>query len=362
MLDLRTLTYATLAGAVLASLAGCQRAEEARPPEIRPVRTMTVAKAMAGDIVTLNGTVQAQTEINQSFRIGGRLLERSVGIGDTIRPGQPLARLDSQNEETSLLAARAQLTGARAQQNEAQSMYARMRDLVAEKAVSQAQYENAQTMAKAAQSQAESAASQVTLAETRVNDTRLVANVGGVVTAQGAEPGEVVAPGQMIVQVAREGGRDAVFDVPARAKGSTTLGSSISVALTADPNVVATAVVRETSPRADPLTGTFRIRAKLNNPPPSMRLGSTVTGRMKLAATETIEIPPSAVVRSDRQAAVWIVDPKTGTVSSRTIEIKSSDPNRVEVASGLNPGDVIVTAGVQALRPGQKVSPLKAAP
>ena len=76
---------------------------------------------------------------------------------------------------------------------------------------------------------------------------------------------------------------------------------------------------------------------------------------MKLASVATIEIPPSAVVRSDRQPAVWVVDPKTGTVSTRTIEIRSSDPLRVEVASGLNPGDVVVTAGIQALRPGQKV-------
>jgi len=343
-------------------LSSCQRTEEARPAEIRPVRAMTVAKAMAGDIVTLNGTVQAQTEINQSFRIGGRLLERSVGVGDTIRPGQPIARLDSQNEETSLIAARAQQAAAQAQLNEAQSMYARMRDLVAEKAVSQAQYENSETMAKAARSQADSAASQVTLAQTRVNDTRLSANVAGVVTAQGAEPGEVVAPGQMIVQVAREGGRDAVFDVPTRAKGGLTLNTPISVALTADAKVVANAVVREISPRADPLTGTFRIRAKLTSPPADMRLGSTVTGRLKLAAAEVIEIPSSAVVRTDRQAAVWVVDAKAGTVSSRTIEIRSSDPARVEVASGLNPGDIVVTAGAQALRPGQKVSLLKAAP
>jgi multidrug efflux pump subunit AcrA (membrane-fusion protein) len=86
-----------------------------------------------------------------------------------------------------------------------------------------------------------------------------------------------------------------------------------------------------------------------------MRLGSTVTGRIKLAATTSIEIPPSAVVRADGRAAVWVVDPKTGTVASRSIQIRSSDPNRVDVASGLAPGDVVVIAGVQALRPGQKV-------
>ena len=347
---------------VVVFLAGCQRAEEARPPEVRPVRTVTITKSLAGDVVALNGTVQAQTQVNQAFRIGGRLMERSVGVGDTLTPGQPVARLDSQNEETSLLAARAQLEAARARQSEAQSMYERMRDLVAERAVSQAQFESAEAAARAARSAVESATSQVTLAQTRVNDTRLVADVAGVITAQGAEPGEVVGAGQMIVQVARDNGRDAVFDMPPRAKAGTSIGTPITVALTSDAAVKAQAIVREISPRADPLTGTFRVRARIANPPADMRLGSTLTGRLALASAEVIEIPPSAVVRSDRQAAVWVVDPKAGTVSSRPIEIRSSDPNRVEVAKGLNPGDVVVTAGVQALRPGQKVSLLKAAP
>ena len=348
-------TFALLPLALLVLLVSCRRAEEAPAPEIRPVRVVTVAKGAAGDVISMTGTVQAQTEINQSFRIGGRLIERSVSVGDTIRPGQPIARLDSQNEETSLIAARAQQSAANAQLNEAQSMYARMRDLVAEKAVSQAQYENSETMAKAARSQADSAGSQVTLAQTRVNDTRLIANVAGVVTAQGAEPGEVVAPGQMIVQVAREGSRDAAFDVPARVKDSMPPNAELTVVLTSDPKATAMGVVREVAPRADPVTGTFRVKFRLINPPAAMRLGTTVTGRLKLAAAPAIEVPPSAVFRSDRQSAVWVVDPKTGVVATRAIEIRSSDPHRVEVASGLNPGDVVVTAGIQALRPGQKV-------
>jgi RND family efflux transporter MFP subunit len=183
-----------------------------------------------------------------------------------------------------------------------------------------------------------------------------------VVTAQGAEPGEIVGAGRMIVQVAREGGRDAVFDVPARIKDAAPPNAVIAVVLTSDPKVTATGSVREVAPRADPVTGTFRVRVRLNNPPPAMRLGATVTGRLKLAAAAGIEIPPAAVVRSDRQAAVWVVDPKTGTVATRNIEIRSSDPNRVEVASGLNPGDIVVTAGVQALRAGQKVRLLETRP
>ena len=175
----------------------------------------------------------------------------------------------------------------------------------------------------------------MTLAENRLSYTRLVSDVAGVVTAQGAEPGEVVGAGRMIVQVARDGGRDAAFDVPARVKDAAAANSEITVVLTSDPKVTAGGVVREIAPRADPVTGTFRVKVRLVNPPPAMRLGTTVTGRMKLASTTSIEVPPSAVIRTDRQAAVWIVDPKTGLVSTRAIEIRSSDPNRVEVASGL---------------------------
>jgi len=337
-------------------LSACNRAVDAPAPEIRPVRVLTVAKGVAGDTATLSGSVQAQTEINQAFRIDGRLLERNVNVGDTVRPGQLIARLDSQNEESSVQSARAQLLAARAQLSEARNNYGRMRDLVAENAVSRATYESAESMQKAAEAQVESAQTSVTLAENRLSYTRLVSDVAGLVTTAGAEPGEVVGAGRTIVQVAREGNRDAVFDVPARVKDSLPPNSEISVVLTSDPKVSAGGVVREVSPRADPVTGTFRMRFRLINPPAAMRLGTTVTGRIKMGANVAgIDIPPSAVVRADRASAVWIVDPKGGTVSLRNIEIRSSDPNRVEVASGLNPGDVVVTAGIQALRPGQKV-------
>jgi len=338
-------------------LSSCQRTEEPVAPEIRPVRAMTVAKGAGSGTFTLTGTVQAQSEVNQSFRIDGRLLERLVSVGDAVRPGQLIARLDPQNEESGLLSARAQLTGAQARLVEAQNNFTRMRDLVVENAVSRASFDQAEAGLKTAQAQVESAQSQVTLATNRLGYTRLMSSVAGVVTVQGAEPGEVVGAGRMIVQVAREGGRDAVLDVPARVKDAVTANPDIVVSLTADPKVTAKGVVREVAPRADPVTGTFRVRFRLIDPPVAMRLGTTVTGRINLpaAATAAIEIPPSAVTRADRQASVWVVDPKTGTVASRAIEIRASDPTRIEVASGLAPGDVVVTAGVHALRSGQKV-------
>jgi len=353
-------TSALVAVAATALLTACTRTEEARPPEIRPVRAVKIEKRASGDTVALTGTVQAQTEINLSFRIDGRMLERTVNVGDAVKVGQLVARLDSQNEESSVLSARSQLTAARAQLTEARNNFVRFRDLVAENAVSRASFEQAESMVKTAESQVETAQTQVTIAENRLSYTRLVSDVAGVVTAQGAEPGEVVGAGRMIVQVAREGGRDAAFDVPARIKDAAPANPVIEVALSSDPRITATGAVREVAPRADPVTGTFRIKVRLNNPPPAMRLGATVTGRMRLGSAPAIEIPPSAVIRSDRQPAVWVVDPASGTVATRTIEIRSSDPLRVEVASGLNPGDVVVTAGIQALRPGQKVRLLEA--
>ena len=347
--------------AALGLLAACQREVEAPAPEIRPVRALIIEKRAAGSSVTITGNVQAQNEVNQSFRIDGRLIERLVDVGDTVKVGQLIATLDPQNEESGVQAARAQLSAAQARLAEARSNYERMRDLVVEDAVSRSQFDQAEALRKTAESQVEAAQSQVALAGNRLSYTRLFSNVAGVVTVRGPEPGEVVTPGRMIVQVAREGARDAVFDVPVQVKNSAPKYPDINVALASDPSVTAAGKVREVAPRADPVTGTFAVRVRLIDPPAAMLLGSTVTGRMTLDSAPAIEIPSAALVRSNGKTAVWIVDPTAKTVSLREIGVGSSAASTVRVASGLANGDVVVTAGVQALRPGQKVSLLGAA-
>jgi len=366
-----------LALAALSLLSACQRSVEAPLPEIRPVRAIKIESRSAGGTVTLTGTVQARTEINQSFRIDGRLIERTVDVGDRVKPGQLIARLDPQNEESGLLATRAQLSAARAQLVEARNNHERMRELVVEAAVSRAQFEQAEALLHTAEAQVEAVQQQVNVAQNRLSYTRLFSGVAGVVTARGPQPGEVVSAGRMIIQVAQEGARDAVFDVPARIKDSApldpevavTLGDDtkarpatggaksrdIAVSLSDDPKVTATGRVREVSPRADPVTGTFAVRVRLIDPPPAMRLGTTVTGRIRLDSVPGIEVPATALVRSAGKTAVWVFDPAGGTVSLRDIAVRSEDANSVQVSSGLKPGEVVVTAGVQALRPGQKV-------
>jgi RND family efflux transporter MFP subunit len=278
-----------------------------------------------------------------------------VDVGDRVRPGQLLARLDQMNEESNLQSARAQLAAAQAQGVEASNNFTRMRDLLKEDAVSRASFDQADAMLKITRSQVESLQSLVSIAQNRLSYTRLLSDVAGVVTARGPEPGEVVSAGRMIVQIAREGGIDALFDVPAQVKDSAPKNPDIQVSLGGNPNVTAAGKVREVSPRADPVTGTFAVRVRLINPPPEMRLGSTVTGRMKLDSAAAIEIPASALIRPGGQSAVWIVDTKAGTVSARNVQLLAYEAERVQVTQGLEPGDVIVTAGAQALRPGQKI-------
>jgi len=348
-------TCTIMACAVMVLLSACQREQQEAAAEIRPVRVITVEDRASGGSVSLTGSIQAQSEINLSFRIGGRLVERRVDIGASVKPGQLIARLDPQNEESGLQSARAQLAAARAQLIEAQNNHTRMRDLVAEDAVPRASFDQAVALLKTAQSQVEAMQSQLNLAENRLSYTRLVADAAGVVTERGAEPGEVVSAGRMIVQLAREGARDAVFAVSAQIKDSAPASPDITVALISDPTVTATGRVREISPRADPVTGTFAVRVGLIDAPPAMRLGASVTGRMKFDATVGIEIPATALMRTDGKSAVWVVDAEALTVSKRNIEVRAQDPDSVEVGAGLEPGELVVTAGIHALRPGQKV-------
>jgi membrane fusion protein, multidrug efflux system len=351
----------TAAGlALLLMLAACKPAEAPPAPEIRPVRAVTVEKRPAGESVSLTGTVQAQTEVNLAFRVDGRMVTRNVNVGATVKAGQLIATLNPENEENGLRGAQAALSAATGQQIEARNNLERNRRLLAENFISKAAFDQITQVERSASAAVESAQAQVNIAQNRLGYTRLVADSPGVVTAVGAEPGEVVGAGRMIVQVARQAGRDAVFDVPPQFKDFAPANPDINVALATDPKVTAAGRVREVSPRADPATGTFRVRVGLTDAPAAMRLGTTVTGRMAVGSTEGIEIPASALSRADNRTSVWVVDPKTQTVATRVIEVLRFDPGKVLVGKGLQPGDIVVTAGIQALRPGQKVRLLKA--
>jgi RND family efflux transporter MFP subunit len=336
-------------------LSACREEAETGTPEVRPVRSVVVAEGTAAETLTLTGTVEAQVEVDLGFRIGGRLVERLVGVGDTIQPGQPIARLDPADEENGLRTAEAQLAATRAQLAEAQSTFDRQRQLFERDVVSRAGFERAEQVLGSAQSAFDAATAQVGIAERRLNDTLLLADAGGVVTATGAEAGEVVTAGRRIVRVAREGGVDAVFDVPAAMVASSPPDPEVTVRLALSPEVSAVGRVREVAPRADVATGTIRVRVGLIDPPAEMRLGSTINGTVTFGNAGGIEIPASALTSADGQPAVWVVDPATSAVALRTVAVSRFSPAKVSIESGLEIGERVVTAGVQALLPGQEV-------
>ena len=336
-------------------LAGCGEEPQAQAPAPRPVRVVTVEKGVGGQVSSFTGDVQAQDEAALAFRVSGRMIERSANVGDQVKAGQVVARLDPQNALNALRSAQAALAAAESQLVTAANTFERQERLLGNGFTTQANHDAARTALQAAQSGVDNAEAQLKTAQDNVGYTDLVADAPGTVTARGAEPGEVVQAGQMILQLARQGGRDAVFDVPANVLRAAPVDPVITVTLSDDPSVTALGRVREVAPQADPVTRTFRVRVGLDTPPAAMRLGSTVIGRVKLGRDAAIEIPASALTAVNERPAVWVYDPASQTVALRNIELRRFSQASVAVETGLSPGEIVVTAGVQALHPGQKV-------
>jgi RND family efflux transporter MFP subunit len=349
------LALCALALAIL--LPGCKPAQAPQegPEPIRPVRVVTIEERPGGETVTLTGTVQAQEDVALAFRIGGQLIERSVNIGDQVSAGQVVARLDRSTWSDAVQAARANRAAALARLVEARNQVERFEPLLPRGFVSRQMFDQAVEARNAAQAMVDAAEAQVSTAETQLSYTDLLADGPGVVTARGAEPGEVVAAGRMVVRLARQGGRDAVFDVPARVKDQGHADLEVAVTLSTDPQVAAQGRVREVSPEADPVTRTFKIRVGLSDPPEAMRLGSTVTGTVQLGGNPGMVIPAAALTASQGAPAVWVMDPVAGTVALRNVEIAGFELDQVLIAAGLSNGELVVTAGVQSLKPGQRV-------
>ena len=360
--SLRRIWALAAIGATITLLAACQRKPEEVAQVPRPVRILTVDKRAAGAPVVLTGRIEAEDEVALAFRISGRIVENEVKMGDRVQPDQVLVRLESQNELNALRAAQANLAAAQGQLTQARNHFERQDTLLKQGWTTRANHDQAKQAQQTAQSQVDAAEAQLKAAHDQVSFTELRADAPGVVTAVGPRAGEVVQAGQMIVRLARKDGRDAVFDVPAQLIRSAPSDPQITVSLSDDPNVTARGRVREVAPQANPATRTFEVKVGLTDPPEAMLLGATVTGRMEVEAVPVIEIPATALTRFNQQPAVWIVDSSNLTVTIRNVEVLRFDPASVAISEGLDTGELVVTAGVQALHPGQKVRLLGSEP
>ncbi len=350
-----------LAAAVLiaTALTGCDK--PAPPtPQARLVRTVTVEHRAEGETVSLTGHVRAKDQASLAFRVNGRLIDRPVNVGDVVKAGQFVGRLDMQDQQNAVRVAEAKLAGDEAKLTEAGKTLLRQQELLKGGWTPRAQFDDAYQALRSARAQVDSDQTLLRVAQDQLSYTVLFADAPGAVTAVGAEPGEVVQAGHMVVQLARQGGRDAVFDVPEQLIRTGPRDPVVEVALTDDPMVRATGRVREVAPQADAATRTFQVKVGITDPPEAMRLGSTVTGSIKLSAPPGMEVPASALTEATGRPAVWVVDPHSKAVSLRTVDVLRYDAARVVISHGLERGDVVVTAGVQVLRPDQTVRLLEA--
>ncbi len=343
-------------------VSACQPESEDEPPLVRPVRTVTVEKHEAGAPVTLTGRIEAEDEVALAFRVSGRLVENTATLGSRVEPGQVIARLEPQNELNALRAAQANMSAAQAQLTEARNHFDRQDRLLRDGWTTRANHDQATRALNTAEAQVDAAEAQLKAAHDAVSFTELKVDSPGVLTAVGPAAGEVVQVGQMIARVARKDGRDAIFDVPANIIRTAPSDPQITVTLTEDPSVTAKGRVREVAPQANAATRTFEVKVGLTDPPAAMRLGATVTGRMEMEAVTFIEIPASSLTKANQQPAVWVIDPATLTASMRNIDVLRFDQSTVSVSGGLDVGEIVVTAGVQALHPGQKVRILGSEP
>ena len=350
---------ALLVVALAALLAACGKAPEPKPDETRPVRVIRIGEDTGARAAEFAGEVRARYETRLAFRVPGKLVERLVEVGTTVRAGQALARLDPSDLSLAAEGARAQLASARAERDLAEAELRRYRDLRDRNFISAVEYERRANAFATADARYQAARTQERQAANQAAYAVLAADHPGVVVAIEAEAGQVVSAGQGVARVARHGDREIAFAVPESRRDLVVPGATYTVTLNALPGRSWTAALRELSPSADPATRTYAARATLRSPGPEVDLG--MSARIAVAAPAgppRIELPVAALHSRGDVPQVLLVA-ADGTTRTQPVKTAGLAGDRIVVESGLKAGDVVVAAGASLLRPGQKVRVLE---
>lgn len=326
-------------------------------PEVRPVRTVIADPKPIEDDRQAVGDIRPRQESDLGFRVSGKVVSRAVDVGVSVKSGDTLARLDEQDLQNKLRSAEAEVSSAEAYLVEATANEDRQNQLLAKGVTTRTNYDAALRNKRSAEAKLESTKAALDLATDQLKYAELKADFDGIVTAVGAEPGQVVNVGQMVVRLAKPDGVDAVFNIAESAfrDKNTEARPEIAVSLLSNPSISTVGTVREVSPVADATTRTYQVKVTLATPPPAMRFGSSVLGRLNEKTAAVVVLPGTALYDKDGKPAVWVVDPQSSEVGLKPVNVARFEAERVIVSEGLAAGDIVVTAGVNRLRPGQKV-------
>jgi RND family efflux transporter MFP subunit len=336
------------------AVAGCK--PETAAVEIRPVRTVVVDPKPILDYRQAVGEVKPRYESDLSFRVGGKLDSRRVDVGAIVKEGDLLASLDVQDYQNKLRSAEADVGSAQAALVETQSTEARLGKLLKQGWTPQATYDTALHNMQAAEAKLAAVKASLALAHDQLKYTELKADFDGVITAVGAEAGQNVSSGQMVVKLARMTDKDGVFNVAETALlDHHNEGAEVIVWPLSNPKLEIEGVLREVAPVADATTRTYTVKVTLKDPPPSIRFGMSIGGRWKGSAAPVVTLPLSALFEKDGSPAVWVFDRQSGIAELKPVTVARYDADTVVIAGGLAKGDMVITAGVNTLREGQKV-------
>lgn len=341
--------------AACVQLAGCS-GPPAPVAAVKPVFVTTVTPASSAQTRSFTAVVRARVETDLGFRTGGKVVDRLVEVGDTVKVGQALARLDPGDYQLAVSAAADQVQAASVDAQQAASDEARLRRLLADGSVGAADHERQKARADAAAARLEQARRQLDLARNRVGYATLVAPYAGVITALRFERGQVVTEGQPVLSLARDGEREIVAELP-----EEWVGRVRTLAATATPWHDAKSplglVLRELSPLASAQGRTFRVRyaaaPESRTQVAALPLGSTMQLNLSGQPTgpATTSVPVTALVKASASAGVWVLDAKGSGVVFTPVQVVAIDDAWVHV-TGLAGGSRVVSVGAQKLDAG----------
>lgn len=346
----RALSASTLLCLVLAS---CSRPVE-KVEEIRPVRAMVVAAGTGKTIIELAGEIQPRYESQLGFRVGGKLIARKVEVGTLVKRGQVLMQLDPLDLQLAQSQAKAAVSATESTLALAKADLDRYRELRQKNFVSQALLDAKEAAYKSAVASHEQANAGLKVQANQSSYSTLYADADGVITAVQAEVGQVVAAGTPVVKLARTAEKEVRVSIPEDQIEVLRQVTDLAVKTWANSNVAISGRLRELSPIADPATRTYTAKISLPRAGPEIRLGMTATVQFAVPALPGIHLPMTALVNSKEGTAVWVVE--SGVVKLVPVQVASATGTDVLIAQGLSAGQSVVTAGVNQLRPGQKVS------
>lgn len=363
-------TFPAVLSHLAMAAAGVLLAACSEPPSpaavVKPVFVTTVTEVASSQTRSFTSVVRARVETELGFRTGGKVVDRLVEVGDAVKAGQALARLDPADHQLAVSAAADQVQAAAVDAQQAASDEARLRRLLADGSVGTADHERQKARADAAAARLEQARRQLDLARNREGYTTLVAPYAGVITALRFERGQVVAEGLSVLSLARDGEREVVAELP-----EEWVGRVRTLAATATPwhdtKASLRLVLRELAPVASAQGRTFRVRyaaaPESRAQVAALPLGSTMQLNLsgQAAGPAAAVVPVTALVKASGSAGVWVLDDKGSGLVFAPVQVVSTDDASVRV-TGLAAGSRVVSVGAQKLDAGIAVRAIERAP